>query len=73
MKHSGLRFEDHAGPASVLGYLVKDGCGIKSWQHFSILLYIRHKMRLTSVDSVNKLADEVARKHRCYLGIDQKN
>ena len=72
MKQSGLRFEDYAKPTSVLGYLVKDGCGIKSWQHFSDLLYIRHKMRLTSVDSVNKLADGVGGNHRCYLGIGKR-
>ena len=73
MKQSGLRFEDYAGPASVLGYLVKDGCSIKSWHHFSDLLFIRHKMRLTSVDSVNKVADEVGGKHRLFLGIGKKS
>ena len=73
MKQSGLRFEDYAGPTSVLSYLVKDGCSIKSWHHFSDLLYIRHKMRLTSVDSVNKLADEVGGNHRLYLGIGKKS
>ena len=68
MRNSGMRFEDYVGVTSVLGYLVRDGCGIKSWQHFSDLLYIRHKMSLTSVDSVNKLADEVGGKYRLYLG-----
>ena len=72
MKQSGLRFEDYAGPTSVLGYLLKDGCSIKSWHHFSDLLYIRHKMRLTSVDSVNKLADEVGVNHRLYIGIGKR-
>ena len=68
MRKSGMRFEDYAGPTSALGYLVKDGCSIKSWCHFSDLLYIRHKMKLTSVDSVNKLADEVGEKNRLCLG-----
>ena len=71
MKNSGMRFEDYVGVTSVLGYLVRDGCGIKSWQHLADLLYIRHKMSLTSVDSVNKLADKVG-DHRLYLGIGKK-
>ena len=62
MKRSGLRFEDYVGQTSVLDFLAKDGCGIKSWQHFANLLYIRHKLGLTSADSVNKVADGVGRK-----------
>ena len=73
MRKSDMRFEDYAGLTSVLGYLVRDGCGIKSWQHFADLLYIRHKMSLTSVDSVNKLAAEVSKNRRLYLGIGKKS
>ena len=73
MRNNGMRFEDYAGLTSVLSYLVRDGCGIKSWQHFADLLYIRHKMRLTSVDSVNKLAAEVSGNRRLYIGIGKKS
>ena len=55
MKHSGLRFEDFARQTSVLGYLVKEGSRIKSWHHFANLLYVRHKLCLTSADLANKL------------------
>ena len=63
MKKSGLRFEDFAAQTSVLGYLIKEGRHIKSWHHFANLLFIRHKLRLSSVDSVNKMADEMGVKH----------
>ncbi len=66
MKCSGLRFEDYVGQTSVLDFLVKDGASIKSWQHFANLLYIRHKLGLTSADSVNKVADEVGRKYGLF-------
>ena len=72
MKNSGLRFEDYVGQTSVLGYLVKDGCGIKSWQHFADLLYIRHKMGLTGADAVCKVADEIGGKHHFFIGLDKK-
>ena len=72
MKKNGLRFADYVGQTSVLGYLVKDGCGIKSWQHFADLLYIRHKMGLTEVDAVNKVADEIGGKHHFFIGQDKK-
>ena len=72
MKNNGLRFEDYVGQASVLGYLVKDGCGIKSWQHFADLLYIRHKMGLTGTDAVNKVADEIGGKHHYFIGLEKK-
>ena len=68
----GLRFEDYVGQTSVLGYLVKDGRGIKSWQHFANLLYIRHKMGLTGADAVNKVADEIADKRPFFIGLDKK-
>ena len=72
MKNNGLRFEDYVGQTSVLGYLVKDGRGIKSWHHFANLLYIRHKMGLTGADAVNKVADEIADKHPFFIGLDKK-
>ena len=71
MKISGLRFEDFAGQTSVLGYLVKEGSRIKSWHHFANLLYVRHKLRLTSVDSINKTADEMGVKHGFFPGLDK--
>ena len=73
MKRSGLMFQDYVGQTSVLGYLVKDGCGIKSWDHFANLLYIRHKLGLSSVDSVNKVADEIGGQSKFFLGIDKKS
>ena len=72
MKNSGLRFEDYARQTSVLGYLVKDGSGIRSWHHFSNLLYIRHKMDLTDADAVNKLADEIGYNPHFFIGADKK-
>ena len=66
MKNSGLRFEDHADPAQVMGYLVKDGSGIKSWHHFADLLYIRHKVGLTDADTVDKLANGLSGKYRFF-------
>ena len=72
MKNSGLRFEDYARQTSVLGYLVKDGSGIRSWHHFSNLLYIRHKMGLTDADAVNKLADEIGDNPHLFIGVDKK-
>ena len=71
MKNSGLRFEDFAGQTPVLGYLVKEGRRIKSWYHFANLLYVRHKLRLTNADSVNKTADEMAVKHGYYPVLDK--
>ena len=72
MKNNGLRFEDYVGQTSVLGYLVKDGRGIRSWHHFANLLYIRHKMGLAGADAVNKVADEIADKHLFFIGLDKK-
>ena len=69
MKKSGLRFEDFAAQTSVLGYLVKEGRRIKSWHHFANLLYVRHKLHLTSADSVNKMADEMGAKRGHFLGM----
>ena len=71
MKRSGLRFEGFARQTSVLGYLVKEGNRIKSWHHFANLLHVRHKGGLTSVDSVNKTADEMGVKHRYYPVLDK--
>ena len=71
-KQKDLRFEDYVGRTSVLGYLVKDGSGIKSWHHFANLLYIRHKMGLTEADTVNKVADEIADRQLFFIGLDKK-
>ena len=71
IKRSGLRFEDFARQTSVLGYLVKEGNRIKSWHHFANLLHVRHKEGLTSVDSVNKTADEMGVKHGYFPGLDK--
>lgn len=72
MKYSGLRFEDYAGPTQVLGYLVKDGSGIKSWHHFADLLYLRHKVGLTDVDTVDKVANELCGKDRLFVDPGKK-
>ena len=71
MKSSGLRFEDFARQTSVLGYLVKEGRRIKNWRHFANLLYVRHKLRLTSVSSVNKVADEMGAKRGYFIELDK--
>ena len=71
MKNNGFRFEDYVGQTSVLGYLVKDGCGIKSWRHFADLLYIRHKMGLNGADAVNKVADEIGGRRHLFMGLDK--
>ena len=71
MKRSGLRFEDFAGQTSVLGYLVKEGSRIKSWYHFANLLYVRHKLGVTSADSVNKMTDEMGMKHGCFIELEK--
>ena len=71
MKKSGLRFDDYAGPTKVLGYLVKDGHGIKSWDHFANLLYIRHKLGLTDAGSVDKVAEQINGGRPFFLGKDK--
>ena len=71
MKKSGMRFENYAGQTSVLDFLVKDGGGIRSWHHFANLLYIRHKLGLTSADSVNKVANELGVRQGFFLGLDK--
>ena len=71
MKCSGLRFEDFTGQTTVLGYLVKESGHIKSWYHLANLLYVRHKLRLTSADSVNKTADEMGVKHGYFIELDK--
>ena len=73
MKASGLRFVDYVGPTSVLGYLVKDGCGIKSWQHFANLLYIRHKIGFTDPAIGSNLTAGIARKDGHYLELGKKS
>ena len=73
MKFSGLRFADYVGQTSVLGYLVDDGCGIKSWRHFANLLYVRHKLGFTETGVVNKVASEVGGHHRRFLEMGKKS
>ena len=63
MKASGLEFKDFVGETAVLGYLVKDGCGIKSWHHFGVLLHVRHKLGLTDAHTVDALTEGLAGKH----------
>ena len=72
MKFSGLRFADYVGQTSVLGYLVDDGCGIKSWRHFANLLYIRHKLGFTDTGVVNKVASEVGGHHQRFMEMGKK-
>ena len=59
MKKSGLKFTDYVEQTSVLGFLVKEGCTIGSWSHFADLLYIRHKVGLTEVGTVDKVANKM--------------
>ena len=73
MKNSGLRFEDFVEQTLVLGYLVKDGYGIKSWHHFVNLLHVRHKVGLTDVDTVDKVANEISGKHQFFLDLGKKS
>ena len=73
MKNSGLRFEDYVEQTLVLGYMVKDGCGIKSWHHFSILMHVRHKLGLTDVNIVHKLASEISSHHQIYPELGKKS
>ena len=71
MKKSSLRFDDYAEQTKVLGYLVKDGQGIKSWDHFANLLYIRHKLGLTDAGSVDKVAEQVNGGRPFFFGQDK--
>ena len=72
MKKSGLNFTDFAGRTSVLGFLVEDGCVIKSWHHFANLLYIRHKVGLTDIDTIDKVASTMRAKHGSFLDVGKK-
>ena len=69
MKNSGLRFEDFVEQTSVLSYLVKEGCSIRSWRHFVDLLHIRHKLGLTDANTVHMVAGEIGGKRRPYLDL----
>ena len=73
MKGRGLRFENYVKETSVLDYLVKDGCSIKSWYHFAELLHIRRKSGLTDADTIDKLASGIDRKYQIYLRQDDKS
>ena len=59
MKKSGLKFTDYVEQTSVLSFLVKEGCTIGSWSHFADLLFIRHKLGLTEVGTVDKVANKM--------------
>ena len=73
MKNSGLRFEEFVEQTLVLDYLVKDGYGIKSWHHFVNLLHVRHKVGLTNVNTVDKVASEISEKHQFFLDLGKKS
>ena len=67
MKRRGLRFENYVKETSVLDYLVKDGCSIKSWHHFAELLHIHRKSGLTNADTIDKVASGIDGKYQVYL------
>ena len=69
MKKSGLSFADFVGQTSVLGFLVKEGCAIKSWSHFANLLHIRHKLGLTDAGVVHEVASELSRKNEPFIDL----
>ena len=69
MKKSGLSFADFVGQTSVLGFMVREGCAIKSWSHFANLLHIRHKLGLTDVNIVHEMASEMSRKNELFLDL----
>ena len=69
MKKSGLNFADFVGQTSVLGFLVKEGCAIKSWSHFANLLHIRHKLGLTDAGVVHEVASELSRKNEPFIDL----
>ena len=69
MKESGMRFTDYVEQTSVLSFLVKEGCTIGSWSHFADLLYIRHKLGLTEVDTVHKVANRMRGKHSLFFDL----
>ena len=69
MKKSGLRFTDYVEQTSVLGFLVKEGCTIGSWSHFADLLYIRHKVGLTEVGTVDKVASKMRGRRHLFLDL----
>ena len=69
MKQSGLSFADFVGQTSVLGFLVKEGCAIKSWSHFANLLHIRHKLGLTDAGVVHEVASELSRKNEPFIDL----
>ena len=69
MKRSGLRFTDYVEQTSVLSFLVKEGCTIGSWSHFADLLFIRHKLGLTEVGTVHKVANELRGPRRVFFDL----
>ena len=69
MKRSGLKFTDYVEQTSVLSFLVKEGCTIGSWSHFSDLLYIRHKLGLTDVGTVHKVANKMRGQRHIFFDL----
>ena len=67
MKKSGLKFTDYVEQTSVLSFLVKEGCTIGSWSHFADLLFIRHKLGLTEVGTVDKVASKMRGNPRTFF------
>ena len=69
MKKSGLKFTDYVEQTSVLSFLVKEGCTIGSWSHFADLLYLRHKLGLTEVGTVDKVASKMKGRRHLFLDL----
>ena len=69
MKKSGLKFTDYVEQTSVLSFLVKEGCTIGSWSHFADLLFIRHKLGLTEVGTVDKVASKMKGRRHLFLDL----
>lgn len=71
MKFSGLKFEHFVAQTSVLSFLVKEGRCIKSWQHFSNLLYFRHKAGLTDAGTLETVVRAVEDTRKIFVQVSQ--
>ena len=69
MKFSGLKFEHFASKASVLSFLVTEGSCIKSWYHFSNLLYIRHKAGISDASALKKVTEAADNSRNVFLKV----
>ena len=69
MKFSGLKFEHFSSKASVLSFLVTEGCCIKSWYHFSNLLHFRHKAGITDAGTLDKVVHAADRCRNVFLKV----